>query len=225
SGKVTLDARGDVVLTDDALIDVAGRAIVFNDLTKYGAGGEVLLQSREGNVLQATGSTIDLSAQHNQAGKLRAVAVGDTGGVVDLAGKLLAGSSGYYDAGGTRVPYLAGAVEIQAQRLGTSGILDEQFAALNQRLNQGQVFGARSFQLKQGDLSIGNEVKANSVSVSLDNGSLRVTGRVDASGERVGSINLTAKTGLTLDGSAVLDAHGSQLRVDSHGQIIDAPNR
>lgn len=225
SGKVTLDARGDVVLTDDALIDVAGRAIIFNDLTKYGAGGEVSLQSREGNVLQATGSTIDLSAQHNQAGKLRAVAVGDAGGVVDLAGKLLAGSSGFYDAGGTRVPYLAGAVEIQAQRLGTSGILDEQFAALNQRLNQGQVFGARSFQLKQGDLSIGNEVKANSVSVSLDNGSLRVTGRVDASGERVGSINLTAKTGLTLDGSAVLDAHGSQLRVDSHGQIIDAPNR
>lgn len=55
------------------------------------------------------------------------------------------------------------------------------------------MFGARSFQLKQGDLSIGNDIKANSVSVSLDNGSLRVTGRVDASGERVGSINLLAK--------------------------------
>lgn len=225
SGKVTLGARGDVVLTDAASIDVSGRAIAFNDLTKYSAGGEVLLESRAGNVQQAAGSTIDLSAQHNQAGKLRAVAVDGAAGIVDLAGKIIAGSSGDYDAGGTRVPYLAGAVEIQAQRLGGSGTLSDQFAALNQRLNQGQVYGARSFQLKQGDLTIGNDVKANSVNVSIDNGSLRVTGLVDASGERVGSINLAAKNGLSLDGTAVLDAHGSQLRVDSYGKIIDSPNR
>lgn len=225
SGKVTLDARGDVQLTDAALIDVAGRAMAFNDLTKYGAGGEVLLQSRTGNVLQAAGSSIDLSAQNNQAGKLRAVALDSGAGLVDLAGKILGASSGSYDAGGTRVPYLGGAVEIQAQRLGGSGTLDEQFAALNQRLNQGQVYGARSFQLKQGDLTIGNGLKANSINVSLDNGSLRVNGLVDASGERVGSINLAAGNGLVLDSGAVLDAHGSKLRVDSYGKIIDAPNR
>ena len=225
SGKVTLGARGDVVLTDAALVDVSGHAIAFNDLTQYSAGGEVLLESREGDVRQSAGSTIDLSAQYNQAGKLRAVAVGGAAGSVDLAGKVLAGSSGDYDAGGTRVPYLAGAVEIQAQHLGGSGSLSDQFAALNQRLNQGQVFGARSFQLKQGDLIIGSDVKANTVNVSVDNGSLRVTGRVDASGERVGSINLAGKNGLTLDGSAVLDAHGTQLRVDSYGKIIDSPNR
>src|SRR3546814_10294622 len=56
-------------------------------------------------------------------------------------------------------------------RLGGSGSLSEQFAALNQRLNEGQVFGSRSLQLKQGDLVIGNELKASSISVSLDNGS------------------------------------------------------
>jgi len=212
SGKVTLEARGDVSLSDGSLIDVAGRAIAFNDLTRYGAGGEVLLQSRAGNVLQAAGATIDLSASNNQAGKLRAVAVDSAAGRVDLAGKILGGSSGYYDAGGTQVPYLGGAVEIQAQRLGGSGTLDEQFAALNQRLNQGQVFGARSFQLKQGDLTIGNGVKASTVNVSVDHGSLRVNGLIDASGERVGNINLAASNGLTLEAGAVLDAHGSRLR-------------
>ena len=225
SGKVTLGARGDVVLTDAASIDVAGRAIVFDDLTQYSAGGEVQLESRAGNVQQAAGSTIDLSAQHNQAGRLRAVAVGGADGTVDLAGKILAGSSGDYDAGGTLVPYLAGNVEVQAQHLGGSGSLSDRFAALNQRLNQGQVYGTRSFLLKQGDLTIGNDVKANTVNVSVDNGSLRVNGLVDASGERVGSINLAGKHGLTLDGTAVLDAHGSQLRVDSYGKIIDSPNR
>ena len=225
SGKVSLSARGDVVLTDDALIDVAGRGITFNDVTQYGWGGDVLLDSRSGNILQSAGSTIDLSAKHNQAGKLRAVATDAAGGIVDLQGKILGSSSGYYNAGGTSMPQPAGTVEIQAQRLGSSGSLDQQFADLNQRLNQGEVFGARSFQLKQGDLTIGNGLKAGTVSVSVDNGSLRVTGLVDASGERVGSINLAGKNGLTLDSTAVLDAHGSKLRVDSYGKIIDSPNR
>ncbi len=225
SGKVSLGARGDVVLTDAALIDVAGRAMAFNDVTQYGWGGDVLLDSVSGNIFQAAGSTIDLSATHNRAGKLRAVATDVAGGIVDLQGKVLASSSGNYDAGGTSMPYEAGTVEIQAQRLGNSGSLDQQFADLNQRLNQGQVFGTRSFQLKQGDLTIGNGLKAGIINVSVDNGSLRVTGLVDASGERVGSINLAGKNGLTLDGSAVLDAHGSALRVDSYGKIIDSPNR
>ncbi|WP_308580948.1 filamentous haemagglutinin family protein [uncultured Pseudomonas sp.] len=225
SGKVSLSARGDVVLTDDALIDVAGRAIAFNDVTQYGWGGDVLLDSRSGNIRQAAGSTIDLSAQHNQAGKLRAVATDAAAGIVDLQGKILGGTSGYYAASGTSVPYQAATVELQAQHLGGSGSLDQQFADLNQRLNQGAVFGARSFQLKQGDLTIGNGLKAGTLSVSMDNGSLRVNGLVDASGEQVGSINLAGKHGLTLDGTAVLDAHGSKLRVDSYGKIIDSPNR
>ncbi|WP_165679781.1 hypothetical protein, partial [Metapseudomonas otitidis] len=97
--------------------------------------------------------------------------------------------------------------------------------ALNQRLNQGQVFGARSFQLKQGDLVIGDGLKAGEISVSLDGGHLTVNGTVDASGERVGAIRLAGKQGLTLGSGARLDAHGNRLRVDSYGGIIDAPNR
>lgn len=225
SGKLTLNATNDLTLTDGALIDVAGRAIVFNDLTKYSSGGEVILQSRNGNILQSAGSRIDLSARNNRAGQLSAVALGSAGGMVDLQGSILGSSSGDYDAGGTYMPYLAGEVEIQAQRLGGNGHLSEQFAALNQRLNQGEVFGSRSFQLKQGDLVIGNDLKASNITVSLDNGSLWVNGTVDASGERVGNISLSAKNALTLGSGALLDAHGRRLRVDSYGKIIDSPNR
>jgi filamentous hemagglutinin family protein len=225
SGKLTLNATNDLTLTDGALIDVAGRATVFNDLTKYSSGGEVILQSRNGNILQSAGSRIDLSARHNRAGQLSAVALGSAGGMVDLQGSILGSSSGDYDVGGTYMPYLAGEVEIQAQRLGGNGHLSEQFAALNQRLNQGEVFGSRSFQLKQGDLVIGNDLKASNITVSLDNGSLWVNGTVDASGERVGNINLSAKNALTLGSGALLDAHGRRLRVDRYGKIIDSPNR
>ncbi|MGX9566469.1 filamentous haemagglutinin family protein [Pseudomonas sp. CFBP 5748] len=225
SGKLTLSATDDLTLADEALIDVAGRTVTFNDVTRYSAGGEVILQSQSGNIRQADGSSIDVSARHNQAGRLSAVALDEAAGIVDLQGRILGSSTGEYDAGGTAMPYLAGGVEIQAQRLGGSGNLSEQFAALNQRLNEGQVFGSRSFQLKQGDLVIGNELKASSINVSLDNGSLLVNGTVDASGERVGSIYLAAKNALTLGSGAVLDAHGRRLRVDSYGKIIDSPNR
>lgn len=225
SGKLALNATNDLTLTDGALIDMAGRAIVFNDLTQYSSGGEVILQSRNGNILQSADSRIDLSARNNRAGQLSAVALGSAGGMVDLQGSILGSSSGEYDAGGTYMPYLAGEVEIQAQRLGGSGNSSEQFAALNQRLNQGEVFGSRSFQLKQGDLVIGNDLKASNITVSLDTGSLWVNGTVDASGERVGNISLSAKNALTLGSGALLDAHGRRLRVDSYGKIIDSPNR
>jgi filamentous hemagglutinin family protein len=228
SGKLTLTAETDLVLGPRARLDLAGRSITFFDdpgATQYSWGGDATLESRRGNIRQAAESVIDLSADNNQAGRLTAIALDEAAGLVDLQGSILGGASGRYNAGGTLVPYLAGGIELRAQRLGGAGSLDQQFAALNQRLNLGEVFGLRSFQLKQGSLTIGNELKASQVEVSVDNGHLTVAGTVDASGERVGSIRLAAKQGLTLAGSAVLDAHGTQLRLDSYGQIIDSPNR
>lgn len=224
SGKLTLSAEDELTLTDAARLDLAGRKVTFNDVNKYSWGGDLILESRNGNIRQAAGSVIDLSAVNNQAGSLKATALAAAAGKVDLAGTVLGSSSGYYDAGGTAVPYKAGSVDIRAQRLGDAS-LSEDFAALNQRLNQGQVFGGRSFQLKQGDLVIGDGLKAGVISVSVDGGKLTVNGTVDASGERVGSIRLAGKQGLTVGGNAMLDAHGSVLRVDSDGQIIDSPNR
>ena len=225
SGKLTVTAERDLLLDSHASIDMAGRKLAFFDVNKYSWGGDVVLESRSGNLRQVAGSLIDLSAQNNRAGQLQATALADGAGLVDLQGRILGSSSAYYDAGGTLVPYQAGTIEIRAQKLGDSGSLDSQFAALNQRLNAGGVFGARSFQLKQGDLTIGNELKAGEVNVSLDNGSLTVNGKIDASGERVGSIRLAAGNNLTIGSAALLDAHGSRLRVDSYGKIIDSPNR
>src|SRR5450830_32575 len=225
SGKLSITSAGDLLLDKHATIDMAGRKLAFFDINKYSWGGDVTLESRSGNLRQAAGSLIDLSAQNNRAGTLKATALADAAGVVDLQGSILGTSSGYYDAGGTLVPYLAATIDIGAQNLGDSGALDSQFAALNQRLTAGGVFGGRSFQLKQGDLNIGSDIKAGEVNVSVDNGSLTVYGTIDASGERVGSIRLAAGNNLTISGGALLDAHGSTLRVDSYGKIIDSPNR
>ncbi len=224
SGKLGITAEGDIVLGDSAWLDLAGREIALFDVRRYSWGGDLTLRSTAGNITQAAGSTIDLSARNNNAGLLSAIALEEQAGRVDLRGTLRAGASGHYDAGGTLVPYRAGGVDIRAQHLG-GGALSDEFAALNTRLNDGGFFGERSFQLKQGDLRIGNELKARQINVSVDNGRLDVVGTIDASGEQVGSIRLAAARGLALAGSAVLDAHGTVLRVDSHGKIIDSPNR
>ncbi len=225
SGKLVVSADEDLRLGDRAQLDLAGRSIALLDQTRYSWGGDVSLQSLHGNISQAAGSRIDVSARQNHAGLLSVIALDDEAGRVSLQGQLLGSSSGSEDVGGSRVPYRAGGLELRARQFGDGPDLSADFAAFNQRLNEGGVTGSRSFQIRQGDLTIGNELRAHAVSVSLDGGRLTMAGTIDASGEQVGSIHLAAANGLTVAGTALLDAHGTALRVDSSGQIIDSPNR
>ncbi|KAG1084846.1 hypothetical protein G6F40_014367 [Rhizopus arrhizus] len=188
----------------------------MDDLDKYSWGGDVELTARQGNVLAAAGSSIDGSAANNRAGRITANALGENAGRIDLAGTLRGSASGRQATGGSTVPYDSGALLLRAQQL-------SDFAGLNRQLDAGGFFGTRSFQLKQGDLTVTDTLKARNVALSIDGGSLHVLGTIDASGEQVGSIRLAARDRLQVDG--LLDAHGSGLRVDSYGKIIDSSNR
>ncbi|WP_296791069.1 filamentous haemagglutinin family protein [Variovorax sp.] len=213
--RATLDASAEVHTGSD----VQGQA--FGRVTRGGSiviGGELLESTsratasdafvviREGAVIDASGAQAQLNV--NGTGT---ITVASDGGSIRIAS-----SSGLY---------LDGSLRAHAGGAGAAGgSLVVALEAPNW-LNDGGFFGERSFQLKQGDLRIGNELKARQVNVSVDNGRLDVIGTIDASGEQVGSIRLAAARGLALAGSAVLDAHGTVLRVDSHGKIIDSPNR
>ncbi|WP_238889764.1 filamentous hemagglutinin family protein [Achromobacter insuavis] len=216
SGKLTVQAEHGLTLADGARLDLAGRAVSLMDQTRYGWGGDVELESRKGDIHMAAGAVIDLSARYNHAGRLTATALDAGAGLIDLRGIVKGQASGEYDAGGTIVPFEAGGIALRAQTLAD-------FVALNQRLNEGGVTGARAFQLKRGDLVIGDEVRARRVNITVDGGSLTVNGLIDASGAQVGSIRLSAMRDLVVNGT--LDAHGTLLRVDSQGGIIDSPNR
>ncbi|SLM23147.1 filamentous haemagglutinin family protein [Stenotrophomonas indicatrix] len=216
SGRFEANARQGVALGSNAVLDMAGRKVSLFDVDKYSWGGDVALSSRDGDIVADAASRIDLSARNNRGGRLTVAALGAQGGRVDLAGTLLGAASGRYDAGGTEVPYDGGELVVRARQL-------QDFSGLNTRLTAGGITGGRTFQLSAGDLVIGDEVKARNVDISVDGGSLLVNGRIDASGEQVGSIRLSARDVLRIDGT--LDAHGSALRVDSYGKIIDSPNR
>ncbi|SAI59289.1 Heme:hemopexin utilization protein A [Bordetella ansorpii] len=214
SGRLVVEADGNVALGEGAQIDLSGRTVQFFDVTKYSWGGDVSLTSRAGGITQAAGSRIDVSAAHSDAGTLAANA---GQGAVALGGTL-AGSGGGVDKDGTR--YEDGRFGLTAGTLG-----DDAFAALNAQLNDAGFYGARSFAVENGSLTVRDGVRAHQVNISVDGGSLTVDGTIDASGDRVGTIYLSARDDLNLSGRAVLDAHGNVLAVDSYGAPIDASNR
>ncbi|WP_158299008.1 filamentous haemagglutinin family protein [Sphingomonas psychrotolerans] len=214
SGRLKLTAlSGDVTLGDRARIDMAGQATKFFDETRYSWGGDVELESAAGNVSMATGAVIDLSADYNHAGLLKVTALK---GDAVLAGVIKgAARNGTL---GENPELRGGAIDIRAGRIAD-------FTGLNQRLNDSGVTYSRNFLVKTGDLSIGNEVKARNVSITADGGSMTVTGKIDASGAKPGSIRLSAKNDLVLTSGASLDAHGTMLHVDAYGAPIEASNR
>ena len=208
SGRLTLSAIGDVTLGAGTRIDAAGRQIPLFDQTRATFGGDVVLTSAAGNVIQRAGASIDVSAIGADAGSLTITATAPGAGQVALGGPI-AGSAG---AG-----FIAGLFDVRAQGL--------DFDAINATLNVGGVVGSRSFDIKTGDLVIGDGLIGRKINVAVDGGSLMVTGTIAANGVQPGSIRLAARDGLTMAGTAVLDAHGTALRVDSAGQPIAAANR
>jgi len=210
SGKLDIAADGDITLAPTSILNLSGQTVPLFDQTSYTPGGTLILQSTGGDITQAAGSTINVSATNANAGSVTASA---TQGAAAFDGTILGNV-----AGSSAAAFEGGQFAVSGQTIGD-------FAALNTMLDAGGVFGARSFDLKQGDLTIGNGVQAQSVTVSVDNGSLTVSGLIDASGAAPGSISLSAKDNLTIASSASLDTHSTVLHTDSYGVPIDAENQ
>ena len=211
SGKVAIESTDDLLLADGSLINVAGRAVDFFDVTRYSFGGAVSLESSEGNIQQAAGSRIDVSAPHSDAGKLEATAVN---GTVDLAGELIARNLEEDPEGEGE----GGTIRIKANTL-------PGFVALNQRLSDGGFDYLRGFETNEGDLTLGEEVHAQHIEATANGGDLIVDGNLRAGGDYAGSIYLAAANDLRVENGATLDASGDQLKLDSYGDPIEGSNR
>ena len=206
SGKLKISATGNITLQGTANLNVAGQSTALNDQTVYTWGGDVILQSVNGSITQNANAIINISAVNNVAGSVK---VDAANGNVALNGQIFgSGTAGQN----------SGSFSVSGQGIGD-------FAALNAMLDTGSVFGSRSFDIKQGDLIVDGVVKAHSVGISVDNGSLTINGTIDASGNAPGTIRLAAKNDLTLASSGVLDAHGTVLHVDNYGAPVDAKNK
>ncbi|WP_216856059.1 filamentous haemagglutinin family protein [Acidisphaera sp. S103] len=219
SGSLSMTATvGDVTLGAGSQLVLSGQTTQYFDQSSYSWGGSVSLESTNGNVTQDPSGLIDVSAVNNNAGSINVTA---TAGTVALNGTI---------NGSAAAGYTAGSINIR-----TGTMTPDEFTSLNEQLDKGGVFGSRGFDIGSTGsgnptLVIGNDtsgnavVQAQNVSVSVDQGNLEVSGIINASGPAPGTISLSAGGNLTLDGTAVLDAHGTVLQVDSTGAAIQSEN-
>ncbi len=210
-GALSLTSTQSLIVNAGARLDLSGGSAAIYNASRDVWGGDVQLTSLAGDVVVRPGASINVSSAAADAGSVTIKAAG----AALLNGKLAA--TGGKDANG-------GAIDITAASLGT-GTLSSDFASLNRALTTGGFTYSRAFRLTQGNLVVGDDVAARSVSITADGGSLTIDGRIDATGAGAGAIRLAARDDLTLTSRAVLDGRGTGLVVDSYGQAIEASNR
>ena len=203
SGKLVLDAAGDITLGAGSMLDLTGPALASFDVTRGSWGGTVQLASAGGSITQDAGGVIDVSAAMAQGGTLSLAALA---GAVTLNGTLI---------GGAPAGYGGGSIDLRGASLaGPDGSLTvpAAFMAFNDALNQGGFTLARGFELAgPGSLTLpaAGTITAQTTAIAVDRGSLDIEGTIDASGPNPGTIRLAGAGGLTLGSASVLAAEGT----------------
>lgn len=200
SGALTLSATGpaatdDVTLGAAAAINVAGTTTTFDSVPVAGPGGNVSIDVAAGSVAMASGAQIDLSAGNATAAG-GALLISAPNGMASLQGTLRAvggpgAEGGQFTLDVAQLPDLTG---------------------LNASLNAGGFTGLRSFwQQGAGDVTLapGGLVRAATVSISNDGGSINVLGDIDASGSAGGSVSLAAQNAVEISGRIDVSASGA----------------
>ena len=192
SGSLSLRATtGDLIV--DGNLTARGAAQTFFDLVRYTPAGSIALSADTGSVIIGPSGVIDVSASGpGLAGRL---AISVPQGTLSLGGTLRGTGGGDFSLDTASLPSLDN---------------------LSPVLAQGGFSGDQSFRVRTGDVQINGSNAARSFSLSTDTGGITVTGLIDASGQRGGSIQLVAAGDLTL-------ATGSRLTVAA--QDFDAAGK
>lgn len=202
SGELTLRATtGDLVVDGSALIDLRGTSRQFIDVTRHTSGGTINLTADQGSVLVRESAIMDVSAPvgGGNAGQLN---VSTPLGSLDLAGTIRATAGAAFQKGGFS--------------LDSATIAGGSLADLDAVLNAGQFTGSRDYRFRSGDVFIDGSAVSSIYRVSADAGSIMVTGRINASGNTGGTIDLKANGSLTLAAGSILDA--SAATIDAAGK-------
>jgi hypothetical protein len=199
AGSFEANARsGPLSLGPNAVVDVSGRQVDFDGLSRFAPGGAIRLFSRgaQGSLTVDAAAVLDASA---------ATGGGDAG-IVALTADAGAAVRGIL-RGGAAAGWRGGDFTLDAAAL-------EGFSALNAGLEQGGFGGSREFRLRGQDLELasGERITAHQVLLRSDTGSVTVAGHIDASGTAShpdgGTIRVVGGRGVVVEG--LLDAHAAQ---------------
>jgi filamentous hemagglutinin family protein len=206
SGTITLHAtNGDVVIGDSAKgeLSVAGTVKSIFDLNQYTPGGTINLTADAGSVTLGPDGTINVSApaEGGNAGTLNIAAL--HGAFAD-GGAIIADGG----AGG-----LGGNLSLEVNSLPS-------FAALGAGLNGAGFTHILQIRVATGNVAIDGDVTARQFDLSDDQGSITVTGDINASGGTGGEITLAAAGSVILDDGAALNASGQNFNDAGKGGAV-----
>ncbi|MBB5030643.1 filamentous haemagglutinin family protein [Prosthecobacter vanneervenii] len=196
SGNLTVKSTtGDTTVT--GTLNVGGTAQTFFDQVKYTDAGKVTLISATGNVNLLAGSMLNISA-NSLGGDAGTLTVTTASGTLNLGGTI----------SGTAPQGQSGSFVLTAGSLPSLGVL-------NNTLNSAGLNNSRSIRVLGGDVAVDGYADSHTFNLSADQGSIVVSGAIDASGTTGGSILLAAS------GSIVLSAGQTQATTaDASGNVI-----
>lgn len=206
SGKLSLRAtHGDLRIGGH--LSVEGSTRTFNDVTRHASAGSITLESVNGDVVLTNRADVSVSA---------AAAGGNAGSLTVRAARGIFSNQGTL-AGTAASAFDSGRFSLDAGSLpgGSSS-----FAAINSALDSGGFNQSRDFRFRTGDITVGGTIASRHFSLATDQGSIRVLGTIDASGDTGGSIALAAHGDLTLAAGAVLNASAARFNSAGKGGSI-----
>ncbi|MGZ8181908.1 MAG: filamentous hemagglutinin family protein [Methylobacter sp.] len=217
SGILKLTAlNGDIALNSGSRIDVSGRAINFDKLTKYSPAGSVLLSADQGSINLASGADINLAGAANgsrQAGDAGLLDVRVANGQFNWDGTItaLGGATAY--AG-----LKQGKFRLDASTFGNGG-----FSALNGKLDAAGFTEELALQQRTGNVTIAetDTVNAQHFQLLAGQGKVTIAGMINASGSKAGDVSIYGRNGITLSANGKISATASTAGADGGSVTLD----
>ncbi len=223
SGTLDFNAKNNLILSDNSMIDLSGIALDFAGEKSYTTGGELNVNSSLDNITMNESATIDVSggADSNErvfgsSGKINAVAIK---GNVELNGLLRAAH------GDNKI---AGSLFIDTLTL-------SDMAVLNKVLNDNNFTQQRYIRLRKNDISLNesDSIISEHVTLLADEGSINISGRIQANGSNAnankgGQVLLAAGLNVNILSTAKIQAQatnetavGGKLTIQSRDGFIN----
>ena len=211
SGSIALHATGsDPITTKDSVTLESGSITYAKGLsetisgqTVYAQAGKVALTSANGGVGILSGALVDVSGASagGNAGSINIVA---DNGEVTVAGSLQGIAATNYAQGSFTL-------DSKTLNLNTGSTTGNALTDLNNSLSDGSFTTLRDIRVRTGNLTLdpGTVVQAQTFNLTADTGTIDVYGTINASGNSGGNILLAANGNVTLESSALLDAHAT----------------
>ena len=209
AGDLTLNAQTGIDLTGDAVVETPSYAKTFGDsadpVSVSAPGGTLTLIAQNGNIDAGSGTTISVGGNSGTAGTLS-----------------LSADNGSFNMNGTidaTAPDGGGSLD-----LSTGGSFD--LATFSTGFAK-DFTGTIDITTGSGNLVLpdGDELKAQNVLLDADGGVVDIGGTIDVSGTNGGTVDLYGIGGVTLESTALIDAHADGYgKLDprqAHGGTVD----